>query len=184
MRTCKYCGEEVSDTAKKCKHCGEWVDINCPYCKGEVSPQATVCPHCHEKLSTQNPTTQTPDTQNENQQMPEELNKFNWGVFLCSGLWGIFNGMPQNILILTLVLWFLCYIPFINFVACPVAFGLIIWEGMQGNKWAWAKNNRGSVSAFNAHQRKWVYIPLIIILVISIICVIAVMGLAATVSSY
>lgn len=25
MKTCKYCGGEVSDTAKKCKYCGEWL---------------------------------------------------------------------------------------------------------------------------------------------------------------
>ncbi len=50
MKTCKYCGGEVIDTAKKCKHCGEWLDIICPYCEGEVSPQATICPHCGEKI--------------------------------------------------------------------------------------------------------------------------------------
>jgi len=26
MKTCKYCGGEVSDTAKKCKYCGEWLN--------------------------------------------------------------------------------------------------------------------------------------------------------------
>lgn len=51
MKTCKYCGGELIDTAKKCKHCGEWLDINCPYCEGEVSPQAAICPHCGERLT-------------------------------------------------------------------------------------------------------------------------------------
>ena len=51
MKTCKYCGGELMDTAKKCKHCGEWLDVNCPYCDGEVSPQAAICPHCGEKLT-------------------------------------------------------------------------------------------------------------------------------------
>lgn len=51
MKTCKYCGGEIMDTAKKCKHCGEWIDINCPYCDGEVSTQANKCPHCGEKLN-------------------------------------------------------------------------------------------------------------------------------------
>ena len=26
MKTCKYCGSELIDTAKKCSHCGEWLD--------------------------------------------------------------------------------------------------------------------------------------------------------------
>ncbi len=27
MKTCNYCGGEISDTAKKCKHCGEWITV-------------------------------------------------------------------------------------------------------------------------------------------------------------
>lgn len=25
MKTCKYCGGEIPDTAKKCKYCGSWL---------------------------------------------------------------------------------------------------------------------------------------------------------------
>jgi len=63
MRNCKYCGGEVSDTAKKCKHCGEWLneeneqtEVNkpniktCEYCGGDVPFTAKKCIHCGENF--------------------------------------------------------------------------------------------------------------------------------------
>lgn len=58
MKTCKYCGKEVSDTAKKCMHCGKWLNEennqtttnkntkSCPYCGKEIFATARKCKHC------------------------------------------------------------------------------------------------------------------------------------------
>ena len=82
MKTCKYCGSELIDTAKKCSHCGEWLDINCPYCEGEVSPQAEQCPHCGEKL--------TPVFHNQNNQTN---NGYSWSkAMLFAWFFGFFGG--------------------------------------------------------------------------------------------
>lgn len=66
MKTCKYCGGEILDTAKKCKHCGEWVENTltkaeeenqtqyCPYCGETILATAIKCKHCGEKLKEKN----------------------------------------------------------------------------------------------------------------------------------
>ena len=81
MKTCKYCGGEIMDTAKKCKHCGEWLDINCPYCDGEVSTQADKCPHCGEKLTPKNGTT-IDNIQEDLTNISKELNNITTGKFI------------------------------------------------------------------------------------------------------
>lgn len=81
MKTCKYCGGELTDTSKKCKHCGEWLDVNCPYCDGEVSPQADKCPHCGEKLTPKNGTT-IDNIQEDLTNISKELNNITTGKFI------------------------------------------------------------------------------------------------------
>ena len=66
MKTCKFCGGEVSDTARKCKHCGEWLNQEieqpktvlketktCEYCGGEVANTAKKCKHCGKWITEQ-----------------------------------------------------------------------------------------------------------------------------------
>jgi len=58
------------------------------------------------------------------------INKFNWGAFLCSILWGIINGSWKTILIGLLTL-----IPILGIVPA-------IYIGINANKWAFPKYRR------------------------------------------
>ena len=190
-KNCPYCGEEIRINAKKCKHCGEWLKDteteieeqpktkNCPFCGEEILSIANKCKHCGETLSTNNPNNHVRQSAN----MPKELEKYNWGAFFMAWIWGLCNGMPTNIIVITIVLCILSYVPIIDFVAAPFALGLLIWNGTQGNKWAWAHNNRGSVEKFNEYQKKWVFWPLIITGAFILIAVVAAVGIALL-SSY
>ena len=68
-----------------------------------------------------------------------ELNKWNWGAFLLSPIWGIGNGVYRALL--TLV---------------PI-YGIYEWImcGKNGNRWAWEKRDWDSIESFRKTQRKW-----------------------------
>ena len=72
MKTCKYCGGEVIDTAKKCKHCGKWLNKEsettqikniqkmnteiktCPHCGKTVLPTVKKCKYCGSWINSEN----------------------------------------------------------------------------------------------------------------------------------
>lgn len=68
-----------------------------------------------------------------------ELAKWNWGAFLLTWVWGVFNGVFRSFLVLV-----------------PI-YG--IWEwillGKNGNRWAWETKRWQTVEAFHSTQRKW-----------------------------
>ncbi len=72
-------------------------------------------------------------------QVPAEVQRWNWGAFLLSWIWGIGN----NALLALLV-----FVPF---------FG-VIWlfvVGAKGSEWAWRNKRWDSVAQFRAVQRRW-----------------------------
>lgn len=71
--------------------------------------------------------------------VPPEINKWNWGAFLLTWIWGIGNN--------TLVA-LLAFVPFINLVMPFVL-------GAKGSAWAWRNKKWESVDAFRKMQRKW-----------------------------
>lgn len=77
-----------------------------------------------------------------------DLNKWNWGAFCLSGLWGFFNGCPWMILI-NIFFWWLGPIPMIFF-------------GMYGTRWAWQNKSWTSVQDFEETQDNWATWSLII----------------------
>jgi len=99
IKQCPYCGEKIKVEAKKCRHCGEWLD--------KTSTQ--------EECETQIP----PSQFSSEKEFPPELNKFNWGVFLWTWIWGLTYGKP-----ITLI-----YIPFafIPVIGAFINLGLCIW---------------------------------------------------------
>lgn len=118
MKNCPYCGEQILDVAKKCKHCGEWVDGS-----------------QHSTLAV------------DNNNLPEDYKRFNWGAFWLSWIWGIFNKTYITFLAIPAIIINL-FVPF-------ASIGLNIWFGVKGNEWAWKNKKWHDLDSFNNTQRKW-----------------------------
>lgn len=71
--------------------------------------------------------------------VPPEVDRWNWGAFLLSWIWGLGN----NTFIALLAL-----VPFVNFV-------MIFVLGAKGSAWAWRNKSWESVEHFKRVQRKW-----------------------------
>src|SRR5450631_362559 len=71
--------------------------------------------------------------------IPPEIDRWNWGAFLLSWIWGIGN----NTLIALLAL-----IPFVGFV-------MVFVLGAKGSAWAWSNKRWESVAHFKRVQRNW-----------------------------
>jgi len=79
--------------------------------------------------------------QGENTQIPEEIDRWNWGAFFLNAIWGVGNKTYLALLAL---------IPIINIF-------VIIALGFNGNKWAWRNKRWNSVEHFKSVQQKWTY---------------------------
>jgi hypothetical protein len=75
----------------------------------------------------------------ETDNMPPEINRWNWGAFLLNWIWGVGN----NTFIALLAL-----IPFVGFVMMFVL-------GAKGSRWAWRNGRWDSVAHFKRVQRRW-----------------------------
>ena len=71
--------------------------------------------------------------------VPGEVDKWNWGAFLLTWIWGIGN----NTFIALLM-----FVPLVGFV-------MIFVLGAKGSAWAWQNKKWESVEQFKAIQRKW-----------------------------
>ena len=92
--------------------------------------------------------------QGENIEVPENVSdKFNWGAFLLTWIWGLGNKTYITLLILLTIV--LAFIPFVNLVAGIAQLALAIWFGIKGNEWAWKNKKFASVEAFHEYQKKW-----------------------------
>jgi hypothetical protein len=68
-----------------------------------------------------------------------ELAKWNWGAFLLTWFWGIFNGVSRSFMVLI-----------------PI-YGIYEWImlGKNGNRLAWETNRWRTIDEFHKTQRKW-----------------------------
>jgi len=78
--------------------------------------------------------------------VPAEIDRWNWGAFLLTWIWGIGNSTYIALLAL---------IPFVNFV-------MIFVLGAKGSAWAWQNKRWESVEHFKSTQRKWAIAGLIV----------------------
>ncbi len=124
--------------------------------------------------------------QGENITVPEAVaDKFNWGAFLLTWIWGLGNKSYITLLIILTI--FLAFIPFVNLITGMVQLGLAIWFGIKGNEWAWKNKKFESIEAFHSYQKKWaiagtilaVLSILLAITAIIILTVVAMSGMAA-----
>jgi hypothetical protein len=92
--------------------------------------------------------------------LPKELNCFNWGAFLLNWIWGIMHKKY-----ITLLYFPACIIPLLG----PLL--VSIWFGNVGNKWAWESQNWESVEQFNEVQQKYVRLWIVLFIFSVVICV-------------
>jgi hypothetical protein len=71
--------------------------------------------------------------------VPAEINRWNWGAFLLTWIWGIGNST---------FIAFLMFVPLVN---------LVMWFvlGAKGSAWAWQNRRWNSVEDFRRTQRTW-----------------------------
>lgn len=90
---------------------------------------------------------------------PSILNKWNWGAFCLSWIWGICNGIYWPLILIV------CnFLPFIG-ILCSL--GICVYLGLNGNDMAWtrAKQKGTSVYSFERRQEKWNKVGLVLFLV-------------------
>ena len=92
--------------------------------------------------------------QGENIMVPAAVtDRFNWGAFLLTWIWGL--GNKTYITLLILLTMVLAFIPFVNLVSGIAQLALAIWFGIKGNEWAWKNKKFASVEVFHEYQKKW-----------------------------
>jgi hypothetical protein len=78
--------------------------------------------------------------------IPPEIDRWNWGAFLLSWIWGIGNGTPIALL---------TFVPLVGLV-------MVFVLGAKGSRWAWRNKRWDSVEHFKRVQRKWAIAGLIV----------------------
>ena len=86
--------------------------------------------------------------------VPPEIDRWNWGAFLLSWIWGIGNNT------------FIAFLAFVPFVGIVMPFVL----GAKGSAWAWRNKRWESIEDFKATQRKWAIAGLITIVGVVVLC--------------
>ena len=72
--------------------------------------------------------------------MPADLDRWNWGAFGLTWIWGIANRTPAAWLVL---------VPVAGWIGMPFVLGL------KGNVWAWRNRRWPDVATFERAQRSW-----------------------------
>jgi len=78
--------------------------------------------------------------------VPAEIDRWNWGAFLLTWIWGIGNNTYIALL---------SFIPFVNLV-------MLFVLGIKGSAWAWKNKRWESVEHFKSTQRKWAIAGLVV----------------------
>ncbi|MEI6847479.1 MAG: cytochrome c oxidase assembly factor Coa1 family protein [Chlorobiaceae bacterium] len=79
--------------------------------------------------------------------IPQEINKWNWGAFLLTWIWGIGNNT---------------FVALLVFLPPPVNIIMMFVLGAKGNSWTWQNKKWESIERFKTVQRKWVTWGLIV----------------------
>lgn len=80
-------------------------------------------------------------------EIDKALEKWNWGAFFCTWLWGVFHRMYWPLLILVVA-----YIPYIGQV-CSLC--LCVYMGLKGSRIAWDSGKYKDFESYKRAQRNW-----------------------------
>ena len=91
--------------------------------------------------------------------IPDGVKRWNWGAFVFSWIWGLFNHTFIALLAL---------IPYVTVI-------VVVVLGLKGNEWAWRNKKWESVDQFHAAQRKWAVAAAIVwgIILLAVIAAVA-----------
>lgn len=76
--------------------------------------------------------------------------RFNWGAFFFSWLWGLGNRSY-----ITLIIFPIAILDIVPILGTIVLLGILIWFGINGNKWAWQNKKWKSIEEFHKVQKIW-----------------------------
>ena len=111
----------------------------------------------------------------EEEVLDKELNKFNWGAFWWSWVWGLFNSVRHWTIYVLLALF--CLDILLNVINIRIGsrailllcmfmglfrLGLKVYIGIIGNKLAYSAKNYETIETFNKVQRIWAIVTLCI----------------------
>ena len=89
-----------------------------------------------------------------NGELYSTLNKFNWGAFFLTWIWGVGNRT---------YITFLALPAFVFSLFVPIAhLAFAIWFGVKGNEWAWKNNKWVDAEGFNKSQKIWAILGTVI----------------------
>lgn len=80
-------------------------------------------------------------------EIDKEIERWNWGAFFCSWLWGAFNGIYWPLFIILIA-----GIPYVGQV-CSLC--LCVYLGLNGSKMAWRTGKYHSFERFKNAQKNW-----------------------------
>ncbi len=92
------------------------------------------------------------------QQIDEELLKFNWGAFFLNFIWASFNGAWKEFwptFLIMLLFSILTNLPFLGIVFFILNIILAVYVGRHGNEWAWYGKKWESLEQFTQVQKIW-----------------------------
>jgi serine/threonine protein kinase len=98
---------------------------------------------------------------NMTEQIPDEIQGWNWGAFLLPWLWLWTNQVWAGLF---------CFVPQVGWIT-------IIALGAKGNEWAWKSRRWRSIQHFKEHQRGWAIAGLLVGAPVSIILWLTALGL-------
>jgi hypothetical protein len=115
----------------------------CPHCGAAMAEVWVLCPTCGRRPEPGPPNT---SGQGSDAVVPPEIDRWNWGAFLLSWIWGLGNRV------------YIALPALIPGVGLVMAFVL----GVKGSTWAWRKKTWPSIERFRAVQRQWAIAGLVV----------------------
>ena len=138
--------------------------VQCPYCheviKAPNQPGVTfLCPNCGKELVTfdKQKANSVESTSPEYEEEPPEIDRWNWGTFYFSWLWGIVHGIYWP-LVLAIAIGLLVLVAdtgYIDILATIASIVISVILGINGNRWAWEEKYWASIADFSRTQHKW-----------------------------
>ncbi len=80
---------------------------------------------------------------------------WSWPGFLCAWVWSAFHGIYYPLALIPLA-----FIPYVGQVA---ALAVMVYLGMNGARWAWAKGRVTTFDKFLSSQRRWTVVGVVVL---------------------